>query len=98
MHITKGSYKTKVSGNDVIVTVSNGQITLKNAKGQQISIKNSDGKVTTKTYCSPSSALFEENNFATAGNLSDIVEKKAVGEFETETKTFKQENLITYAK
>ena len=31
--------------------------------------------------------LLEENNFATADNISDIVAEKAVGEFETEEKT-----------
>ena len=71
LHITKGSYKTKVSGNDVIVTVGDGVITLKGAAGQKLSIKNSKGKVTKKTF-SESSALFAEDNFATADNLSEI--------------------------
>lgn len=98
LHITKGSYKTKVSGNDVIVTVGKGKITLKNAKGQQISIKDSSGKV--KTYSSNVAELFAENNFATADNISEIVAEKAVAEFEnnSEEKYFGNETWITFAK
>ncbi len=98
LHITKGSYKAKVSGNDVIITVGKGKITLKDVAGQEISIKNSKGKVTTKTYGSASSALFAENNFATADNLSEIVAEKSVGEVQfTKPEKISQENLIVYA-
>ena len=104
LHITKGSYSAKVSGNDVIVKVGKGKIILKYAKGKQISIKNSKGQVTTKTYDSSSAnvaELFAENNFATADNLSAIVESNSTAtDFKLEPKNFKnlsQENLITFA-
>ena len=104
LHITKGSYKVKTSGNDVVVTVGKGKITLKDAKGQKISIKNSKGKVTTKTYGSSSSnvaELFAENNFATANNLSEIVKNNLTAtDYKVENQNFEtlmKENLITFA-
>ena len=102
LHITKGSYKVKTSGNDVIVTVGKGKITLKNAVGQKISIKNSKGKVTTKTYGSSTSALLESNNFVTADTLDSItknnltptaLEKISSTNFENLTT---ENNFVTY--
>lgn len=98
LYITKGSYKVSTSGNDVIVKVGKGSVTLKDAADQEISIKNAKGKV--ETYST--SDLFAEDNFATADNLSAIVEnnsgsvdyKISAQNFETLT----QENLITYAE
>lgn len=107
LHIKKGNYKTSVSGNDVIVTVGKGSITLKNARYTSISIKNSKGKVTTKYYGSSSSQtaeLFAENNFVTADNLSEIVknnlsptslEKISGTNFEN---LMSENNLITYSE
>ncbi len=72
---------------------------MKDAVGQEISIKNSKGKVTTKTYSNNVADLFAENNFATADDLSDITDKKfAVAEFENYNIDNNQENLITFAK
>ena len=98
LHITKGSYKVKASGNDVIVTVGKGSITLKDAAGQNISIKNSSGKVTTKSYGTYSYDLLEEDNFVTADNISDILAEKSVGAFENTTEKISEENLITFTK
>ena len=104
LQITKGSYKVKTSGNDVIVTVGKGKIILKGAGGEKISIKDSKGKVTTKTYGSSTSALLEENNFVTADNLSDIVkndltpttfEKISATKFENLTQ---ENNFVTYSE
>ena len=101
LHITKGSYSVKTSGNDVVVKVGKGSITLKDAVGTSISIKDSSGKVTTKTYAS--SALFAEDNFATADNLSSItknnltptaLEKISESNFEYLTV---ENNLVTFA-
>ena len=105
LHITKGSYKVSTKNNDVIVKVGSGSITLKDAKGQQISIKNSKGKVTTKTYGSTNSnvaELFAENNFATADNLSEIVKNDlSPTDYKVETQNFEtltvKNNLITFA-
>lgn len=101
LHITKGSYKTSVSGNDVIVTVGEGKIRLKDAKGQQISIKNSKGKIKTKTYGAASSALIAENNFATTDNLSSIVKNNlAATDYKLDSQNFEnlsQEKLITFS-
>lgn len=102
LHITKGKFKTSVSGNNVIVTVGTGKITLKDAKGQQISIKNSSGKVTTKTYSNNIAELFAENNFATADNISDIVENNLTAtDYKIETKNFEnltENSFVTFAK
>ena len=71
---------------------------------QKISIKNSKGKVTTKTYGSATSALFEENNFVTRDNLSEItknnltptaLEKISSTNFENLTT---ENNLITFSE
>ena len=105
--ITSGSIK-KVSYSDygdVIFTIGSGTLTLKYCKGKEITIIDSKGKVTTKTYGSSSSQtaeLFAENNFATADNLSAIVKnnltttdyKISVQNFENLTQ---KNNLITFA-
>ena len=107
LHITKGSYKVKTSGNDLIVKVGKGSVTLKNAVGKSISIKNSKGKVTTKYYgysSSQTAELFAENNFVTSDNLSEItknnltptaLEKIPTQNFENLTQ---KNNLITFAE
>lgn len=85
----------KVSGKDVIFTTTAGKITVKDGKGKKITITE------TKTYNSSSSALLAENNFATADNLSAIVENDLTAtDFKLEPKNFEnlaQENLITFA-
>lgn len=87
----------KVSGKNVIFTTTNGQITVKNGKGKEISI------LETKTYNSSSSALFAENNFATADNLSEIVKNDLTAtDYKIETQNFdsltQKNNLITFAE
>lgn len=97
LHITKGIYSTSVDGSDVVVKVGSGSITLQNAVGQKISIKNSKGKVTTKTFSSEG-LIAEENNFISSDNLSSITENNSVGEFEfSSPEKLSQENLITYS-
>lgn len=106
LHITKGSYKVKTSGNDVIVTVGKGKIILEDAVGKSIRIMNSKGKVTTKTYGSSSAQtaeLFAENNFATSDNLSEIVKNDLTAtDYKLETQNFdsltQKNNLITFAE
>ena len=82
LQIISDDYTAEVNGNDVIFTVGTGSITLKDAVGQKISIKN-------KTV---SANLFEDNN------LSEIVADKNIGEFEYKSEKISQENLITFAK
>ena len=104
LKITKGSYKAKVSGNDVIVTVGKGKITLVDAAVGKISITNSKGKTTTKTYGSSTSALFEENNFITSDNLSEITENNLTPTALEKISSTKFENLtaennfVTYSE
>ena len=74
LKITSGKYSAKASGADVIVTVGKGSIRLKNAAKKKFSIVDASGNVTTKKYSAKTSVLFAENNFATADNLSAIVE------------------------
>ena len=100
LKITKGTYKAKASGSDVVVTVGKGKITLIDAVGKKISITNAKGKTATKTY-GETSALLAEDNFSTADNLSAIVENNLSAVSEIETQKFDsltQENLITFAK
>lgn len=89
LYITKGTYSAKKNGDDVIVTVGKGKITLQGAANEEISIKNSKGKVTTKNYQSSASkkvssknsaysAWFDdEKNIASADNLDSIVKNKS---------------------
>ncbi|MBR6013718.1 MAG: hypothetical protein IK062_08055, partial [Selenomonadaceae bacterium] len=57
--------KTTVNGKDVIFTIGKGSITVKNGKDKKITIENSSGKTSTKTYSKNISELWfaEENNF-----------------------------------
>lgn len=87
----------KISKKDVIFTTTNGQITVKNGKGKEISI------LETKTYNSSSSALFAENNFVTADNLSAIVKNDLTAtDYKIDTQNFEnltqKNNLITFAE
>lgn len=87
LHITKGKYSVKTDENDVIVTVGKGAVTLKGMAGQKISIKNSSGKTTKKTY--GSSGLFAEDNFV-ENELESIIENKspaALEDFKTSDAT-----------
>ena len=102
LHITKGSYKVTTKGKNVIVTVGKGKITLKDAVGEKISIKNSKGKVTTKTYGKTSSALLAENDFLKSNNLSEIVKNNlSPTDYKIEAQNFEsltqQKDFITFA-
>lgn len=89
LYITKGTYSAKKNGDDVIVTVGKGKITLQGAANKEISIKDSKGKVATKNYQSSASkkvssknsaysAWFDdEKNIASADNLDSIVKNKS---------------------
>lgn len=87
----------KISGKNVIFTTTKGKITVKNGKGKAITITE------TKTYNSSSSALFAENNFVTADNLSAIVKNDLTAtDYKIETQNFEnltqKNNLITFAE
>ena len=103
--ISSGSIsKTKISGKDVVFTIGNGTLTVKNGKGKKITIVDANGKTTTKKYSSSSktAALLAEDNFATADNLSSIVQNNLSSSADKiETQDFdtltQKNNLITYA-
>ena len=76
----------KVIGKNVVFDTDNGSITVKNGKGQRITIIDDDGESTSKIY-SKSSSL-----------LDDIIENNLIGEFENYKSEITQENLITYAE
>ena len=91
--------KTSYSGNDVIFTIGTGTLRIIDGKGKKITINN-----TTKSYGSSISSLFEENNFVTADNLSEItknnlmptaLEKISAQNFENLTN---ENNFITYSE
>ena len=86
--------RSYVSGKDVVFSTGAGTITVKNGKNKKITVNDE-----TKKYSASSSALFAEDNFVTADNISDLVENKiAVAEFEPQNfNSLTQENLITYA-
>ena len=100
LQITSGTYETSVRGKDVIVKVGKGSVRLKKAVGKSITIVDAEGNANTQIYGSSSSSLFAENNFATADNLSSIVENNLTAtDYKVETNNFEtlaQENLITY--
>ena len=102
LKITNGTYKTSVSGTNVIVTVGSGKITLRGAASKPVTIIDSKGKSSTKIYGNSTSALFAEGNFATADNLDSIVKNNlSAVDYKIETQNFEnltQENLITFAE
>lgn len=80
------------SGDDIIFTIGSTSVTVKNGKGKTITING------TERNFNSAGLLFEENNFVTADNLSQLVENNSVGEFEfNSSEKLTQENLITYA-
>ncbi len=96
IRITSGSIsRTSYSGKDVIFKIGSGTLTVKNGKGKRITVNSS-----TKSY--NIAELFAENNFATADNLSSIVENKLTAtDYKLTTQNFEnltQENLITFAE
>ena len=99
LQITKGTYKTKVSGNDVIVTVGKGSILLQDAKNTPITIVNASGKTSTKTYDLASSYdLIADDNFTTS-QLDSILKPSEVGEFNySSTKQDFLQSILTYSK
>ena len=74
IHITSGSYSTKINGDDLVVRVGTGALTLKNAAAMQIRIKNSAGKIST---INPSGAFYIRNNVSdtilTGSGKSDTI-------------------------
>ena len=96
IRITSGSIsRTYYSGKDVIFKIGSGTLTVKNGKGKRITVNSS-----TKSY--NIAELFAENNFATADNLSSIVENKLTAtDYKLTTQNFEnltQENLLTFAE
>lgn len=69
--IVSGSYKQKVSGNNIIYTIGSGTLTLQNAKGMSVNIVTASALIAE-----------ENNNFA---ELDNIIDTKTVGEFEIAT-------------
>lgn len=69
------------NNNDVIFNIDEGSLTFQNGKGKKITITDSSGKTSTKTYSGNVSArtldLFDDNNFISAeNNLDSIVQSK----------------------
>lgn len=61
IHITNGSYSTQVSGNDLIIKVGEDSITLKDAAGRKLQIKNASGEIET---VNPNGIVYYCNNTA----------------------------------
>ena len=102
--ITNGTAKVSKSGSDVLVTVGDGSIKLKDAAGQKISVIDSAGKETvhdTKASAEVAWFLEDDNNFSTDNQLDDLVESKSylpTAQLDTSATLTKENNLITYSK
>ena len=100
--ITSGKISnSKVSGKNVVFTIGDGSITVKNGKNTNITVIDSSGKtnIYRNNALKSTSALIAEDNFISADNLDSIVDNKfAVADIQTENKISTQENLITFAK
>lgn len=109
--IMSGTYKTKKSGSNVIVTVGNATLTLQNAVNKEINFVDSKGKTTSKTYSAKVKAKVandlisaDDKNFITSGaQLSSIVNSgKAnyyggnLNSLSNSTGLAQKNNLITY--
>ncbi len=91
--IFNGSYTRSTVGNDVVVKVGSGSITLKDMAGETINISYGS---------SANSAWFleDDNNFSTDNDLSSLVESKNYlpdVQLETSTNPFKETQLLTYS-
>ena len=98
IQITKGTAKVAASGNDVIFTIGSGKMTLAGAANKIVSYVEG-GK--TKTYSSSASNVLEDDNFITTGDLSSIVQSKAVdysfAKMETQLTASKALQTLTYS-
>ncbi|MBR2179215.1 MAG: calcium-binding protein [Selenomonadaceae bacterium] len=66
IRITSGSItNSSISGNDVILNISSGSITVKNGKGKSITVVNSSGKSTSKPYVDTATLTVTNTNSAT---------------------------------
>ena len=87
--ISSGSIsKTTVSGKDVIFSVGTGSITVKNGKGKKITVVDSYGKTSTKTYSKNSSANIAElwftaddTNFSSSPAQIDSITQKGFADY-----------------
>ena len=87
--ITSGSIsKTTVNGKDVIFTVGSGSITVKNGKGKKITVVDSNGKTSTKTYSKSSSSNIAElwftaddTNFSTSSAQIDSITQSSLANY-----------------
>lgn len=87
--ITSGSIsKTTVNGKDVVFTVGSGSITVKNGKGKKITVVDSNGKTSTKTYSKNSSAntaelwfTADDTNFSTSSVQIDSITKNGLADY-----------------
>ena len=102
--ITKGTIsKTAYSGNNVIFTIGNGTLTVKNGKNKSITITDANNNTTTQKYSNLASSadLFEDDNFiSSSARIEDISEITADNYSVTEIQsanfeTLAQENKFT---
>ena len=87
------------SEGDVILKIGSGRIRIKDGKGKPITIKDSKGETTTKTYSEKSqSNVWTDDNYELSPNLSSIVQSKSVDYsfVKTSTKLSEENNLIAY--
>ena len=97
LKISGGSYTRSTVGSDVVFSIGNGSITLKNTKDKTINIE-----TTANSYNVADDWISaDDNNFTTAANLSSIVDKGAanysVAELDSDlTSLTKKNNLVAY--
>ena len=67
----------KVKGDDVIITVGKGKISLKGAAGENITYCDENGR-TSKIYSNENANIFEDDNFIADNDLSAIIRSDSV--------------------
>ena len=96
---------SSLSGNNVVFTVGNGTLTVKNGRGKNLTVIDASGRETTRKYSNGGSSamLFADDNFATDEARLDYIaeEKFTVTEIQSSSVTDSiqpEQNLLAYGE
>lgn len=95
-----GEYSALERGDDVIISVENSSMLLKDAKGKEINFVDENDETFSEAANVPELWFVEEDNFLSADNLGVLVKDNSIAYDTIETTDFKnlaQDNLITIA-
>ena len=94
LNITSGSYTKSTVGNNVLIKVGSGTVTLVGAKGKSINIK----KGSISNNLASSRDLFADDNYSTS-QLDLIMQSQSLGEIDyMPTKQDSLQSVLAYAK